>query len=144
LYHQPGPKIKEMTKINTYLTFNGDCREAMAFYRDCFGGTLTFQTVGESPGADQLSGSMKRVILQAALVNDQLILIGSDMVSEQGLTTGNSVSLMLRCSNEDELKSYYEKLLSGGIEIQSPENTYWGVLFGVLQDRYGHQWLLSC
>jgi PhnB protein len=133
-----------MVKINTYLTFNGDCREAMVFYRDCFGGTLTFQTVGESPDADQLPAPMKRVILQAALVNDQLILIGSDMVSEQGLIAGNSVSLMLRCSNEDELKSYYEKLLSGGTEIQPPENTYWGMSFGLLQDRYGHQWLLSC
>ncbi|MBT1700119.1 VOC family protein [Fulvivirgaceae bacterium PWU4] len=133
-----------MTKINTYLTFNGNCREAMAFYRGCFGGTLTFQTVGELPGADQLPGPMKRFIVQATLVNDQLILIGSDMVSEQGLTTGNAISLMLRCSNEDELKAYYAKLLPGGTEIHTPENTYWGALFGVLQDRYGHQWLLSC
>ena|SRR5688572_17129852 len=133
-----------MTKINTYLTFNGNCRKAMAFYKDCFGGTLTLQTLEKSPGTDQLPGPMKRVILQATLVNDQLILIGSDMVSEQGLITGNAVSLMLRCSNEDELKSYYKKLLSGGTEIHPPENTYWGALFGVLQDRYGHQWLLSC
>lgn len=133
-----------MTKINIYLTFNGNCREAMVFYRDCFGGTLTVQTVGVMPGADQLPARMKGVILQATLVNDQLVLVGSDMVSEQGLITGNAVSLMLRCSNEDELKSYYEKLLPGGTEIHSPENTYWGPLFGVLQDRYGHQWLLSC
>jgi len=95
-----------MTKINTYLTFNGNCREAMAFYRNCFGGSLTFKTIGESPGTDQLPGHMKWVILQATLVNDQVILIGSDMVSEQGLITGNAVSLMLRCSSEDELKSY--------------------------------------
>jgi PhnB protein len=87
---------------------------------------------------------MKRVILQATLVNDQLILVGSDMVSEQGLIIGNAVSLMLRCGSEDELKSYYKKLLSGGTEIHPPENTYSGALFGVLQDRYDHQWLLSC
>jgi PhnB protein len=144
LYYQSRLKLKEMTKINTYLTFNGNCREAMGFYRACFGGTLKFLTVGESPGTDQLPEPMKRVILQSALVNNQLILVGSDMVSEQGLVTGNAVSLMLRCSNEDELKSYYQKLLSGGIEIQLPENTYRGSWFGVLQDRYGHQWLLTC
>jgi PhnB protein len=144
LYHQTGPKIKEMTKINTYLTFNGNCREAMAFYRNCFGGTLTLQTVGDSPGTDQLPGPMKRIILQATLVNDQLVLVGSDLVGDQGLITGNAVSLMLRCGNEGELKSYYEKLLSGGTEIHPPENTFWGALFGVLQDRYGLQWMLSC
>lgn len=133
-----------MTRINTYLTFNGNCREAMAFYRGCFGGTLTFQTVGELPGTDQLPGPMKRVILQATLVNNQLILVGSDMVNEPGLSAGDAVSLMLWCSNEDELKTYYEKLLSGGTAIHPPENTYWGALFGVLRDRYSHQWLLSC
>lgn len=133
-----------MIKINTYLTFNGNCREAMAFYRGCFGGKLTFQTIGELPGTNQLPGAMKRFILQATLVNHQLILVGSDMVNEQGLIAGNAVSLMLRCSHKDELKSYYEKLLSGGTAIHPPENTYWGALFGMLQDRYGHQWLLSC
>jgi PhnB protein len=133
-----------MAKINTYLTFNGNCREAMDFYRNCFDGTLTLLTVAESPGTEQLPEPMKRVILKATLLNDQLILLGSDMVSDQGLITGNSVSLMLQCSNEEELKSYYYKLLPGGIKIHAPENTYWGALFGVLQDRYGHQWLLSC
>ena len=133
-----------MAKINTFLIFNGNCREAMAFYRDCFGGTLTFQTLGESPGTDQLPAVMKRVILQATLVNEQLVLTGSDLVGEEGLIAGNAISLALRCSSEDELKRYYQKLLPGGIEIYRPENNYWGAMSGVLQDRYGHQWLLSC
>jgi PhnB protein len=38
-----------MTQINSYLTFNGNCQEAMIFYQKCLGGELTFQTVGESP-----------------------------------------------------------------------------------------------
>jgi PhnB protein len=143
LYHQAKAKIKEMTKINIYLTFNGNCREAMDFYWNCFHGTLTFQTIAESPGTNQLPERIKRVILQATLVNDQLILIGSDIISEQGLVIGNAVCLLLQCSNENELKEYYEKLLAGGVEIHPLTNTYWGAAFGVLQDRYGHQWLLS-
>lgn len=38
-----------MTQINSYLTFNGNCREAMNFYKDCLGGELILQTIGESP-----------------------------------------------------------------------------------------------
>ncbi len=132
-----------MAKINTYLTFNGNCREAMDFYRDCFDGTLTVQTLADCPGTNHLPAPMKRVILQATLVNDQLILIGSDIISEQGLVMGNAVCLLLQCSNETELNEYYGKLLAGGIEIHPLRNTYWGATFGVLQDRYGHQWLLS-
>jgi uncharacterized glyoxalase superfamily protein PhnB len=34
-----------MAKINAYLTFNGNCREAMTFYQSCFDGDLTLETV---------------------------------------------------------------------------------------------------
>ncbi|HEX6224340.1 MAG TPA: VOC family protein [Chryseolinea sp.] len=133
-----------MIKINAYLTFNGNCREAMSFYRRCFGGELSFQVLGDCPGADRLPLPMRLTILQATLVNDQLTLVGSDMVGEQGLSKGNSVSLMLFCSDEEELKACYKKLISGGKIIHRPGKTYWDALFGVVQDRYGHQWLLSC
>ena len=42
-----------MTAINTYIGFNGACREAMNFYKDCLGGDLFIQTIGESPMADK-------------------------------------------------------------------------------------------
>jgi PhnB protein len=38
-----------MTTINAYLTFNGNCRQAMTFYRECLGGELTLQAVKGSP-----------------------------------------------------------------------------------------------
>ncbi len=34
-----------MTQIHSYLTFSGNCREAMTFYRECLGGILMLQTV---------------------------------------------------------------------------------------------------
>src|SRR4051812_4844096 len=77
-----------MKRINSYLTFNGNCRNAMSFYRDCLGGELVLQTIGESPLADQLPETMKRCILHSALTNEALVLLGSDMVSESGLVRG--------------------------------------------------------
>jgi hypothetical protein len=82
-----------MTQINTWLTFNGNC-EAMTFCKACSYGALMFQTVGESPGPDELPGYLKRAVLRATLVNDQVILLHSDRVSAQGLITDNAVSLM--------------------------------------------------
>jgi PhnB protein len=38
-----------MTQINAYLTLNGNCREAMTFYKECLGGELTMQAVEDSP-----------------------------------------------------------------------------------------------
>ena len=132
-----------MRRINSYLTFNGNCRDAMSFYRDCFGGELVLQTIGESPLADKLPKRMKRCILHSTLTSDALVLLGSDMVSESGLLRGNSVSLSLDCGSEDEIRSCYSELSSGGTIDYPLENTFWGALFGGLTDKFGNHWLLN-
>ncbi len=131
-----------MTQINSYLTFNGNCREAMNFYKDCLGGELTLQTVGESPMAEQMPRQMKESILHSTLLRDGITLMGSDMVCEDGLIKGNSVSLMLNCSSEKEIRNCYDKLAAGGKATHPLHDTFWGALFGDLTDKYGNNWIL--
>jgi len=132
-----------MIQINSYLTFNGNCREAMTFYKKCLGGKLTLQTIGESPLAGKMPPQMKESILHSTLSKGNLILMGSDMVSEKGLQKGNSVSLMLNCSSEEEIRTCYANLADGGQSTHPLENTFWGALFGGLTDKFGNHWLLS-
>lgn len=131
-----------MTHINTYLTFNGNCREAMTFYQTCLGGELLLQAIGDSPMADKLPSEMKENILHSTLTKGNLVLMASDMVGEKGLIKGNSVSLMLNCSSEDEIRTFYAKLSEDGEATHPLENSFWGALFGDLTDKFGHQWLL--
>lgn len=131
------------TRINSYLTFNGNCREAMVFYKECLGGELVLQTVGESPLSEQMPDKMKENVVHSTLVNDKIILMGTDMVGEQGLVKGNAVSLMLNCVSEEEIKEFYKKLASGGKATHPLHDTYWGALFGDLIDKYGIHWLLN-
>ena len=47
------------SRLNPYITFDGDARQAMEFYREVFGGALHVNTFGEygdknAPNADQL------------------------------------------------------------------------------------------
>jgi PhnB protein len=132
-----------MTSINSYLTFNGNCREAMTFYQRCLGGELSFQTIGESPLSDKMPLQMKESILHATLINGSLVIMASDMASEKGIIKGNSVSLMLNCSSEKEIRTYYKKLSSGGNADHPLEDTFWGAIFGDLTDKYGNHWLLN-
>jgi PhnB protein len=132
-----------MTRINSYLTFNGNCREAMTFYKNCLGGELYFQTIGESPMAEQMPQRMKACILHATLTNGNLIIMGSDMVSETGFIRGNAVSLMLNCSSEAEIRHFYKKLSSGGQATHPLEDTFSDAVFGGLTDKYGYHWLLN-
>lgn len=131
-----------MTQINSYLSFNGNCREAMIFYKECFGGDLPLQTIGESPLSEKMPAQMKQSILHSSLINKKIILMGSDMVSEKGLIKGNSVSLMLNCSSEKEIRMFYEKLSAGGEATHPLKDSFWGALFGDLTDKFGNHWLL--
>jgi PhnB protein len=132
-----------MYMINPYLTFNGNCREAMMFYQECLGGKLYFQTIGDSPMSENMPARMKKCILHAELRIGNLVLMGSDMVSERGLLKGNAVTIMLHCENEKEIRGCYQKLSRGGDNSYPLELTFWGVLFGGFTDKYGNHWLLT-
>ena len=131
-----------MKQLRSYLIFNGNCREAMCFYKACFGGELYLQTVGRSPLSSQMPSEMKDVIVHAELRNEDLVLMGSDMCSESGLIKGNSIAMALDCSTEMEARVLYKKLADGGDINQPLQQTYWGALFGSLTDKYGRDWLI--
>ena len=132
-----------MTNINSYLTFNGNCREAMTFYKECLGGELILQTVGESPLAEKMPPKMKEHILHSTLTNGRVIIMASDMAREHGIVKGNSVSLMLNCDSEEEITTCYERLSTDGNANHPLENTFWGAVFGDLTDKFGNNWLLN-
>ena len=131
-----------MRGIRSYLSFNGNCREAMLFYKECLGGELNFQTIGGSPLSGKMPDQMKDSILHSTLSKKNFVLMGSDMVGSDGLRKGNAVSLMLDCSSEKEIRACYEKLSQNGTRDHPLEITFWGALFGDLTDKFGNHWLL--
>ncbi len=131
-----------MKQIISYLTFNGNCREAMTFYQKCLGGELQFQTIAESPMADKMPPEMAACILHSTLTQGGLTLMASDIVADKGFVRGNNISLMLQCDSEEDIRNTYAKLAEGGQQTHPLENTFWGALFGDLTDQYGNQWLL--
>ena len=132
-----------MKSILSYLTFNGNCKEAMHFYKDCLGGELYFQTVGESPMADQMPKAMKECILHSTLTNGNAVIMATDIAPPSGIIKGNNLSLMVDCESESEIKNLYEVLLVGGHSNHPLEDTFWGAIFGDLTDKYGNHWLLN-
>src|SRR5579872_1148074 len=105
---------KSMTRINPYLRFKGNCREAMTFYREIFGGDLTLTTVKDTPMAKQMPAEIQNSIMHSTLTRGDLTLLGSDMAGPEGVTKGNSVVLQLECMSEEEIRGLYSKLSAGG------------------------------
>jgi PhnB protein len=132
-----------MTQINAYIGFNGQCREAMTFYKECLGGELSLMTVEESPIAAQCPGAIKGQIVHSMLVNGGMVLMGSDMTGPDGYTKGNNIALSVNCSSEEEINTFYNKLSEGGRIVDPLKEQFWGALFGVVADKYGITWMFN-
>jgi PhnB protein len=115
----------------------------MNFYKDCLGGELTLQKVGESPMANNMPQQMQDKIMHATLKNDGFIIMASDLCDENGLIKGNDISLMLDCSSEEQIRNTYDRLSEGGKKTHPLEKTFWNALFGDLTDKFGINWLMN-
>jgi PhnB protein len=132
-----------MTQINPYLHFDGNCREAMTFYKECLGGELVVQSVGESPMAGQMSAGEQKKILHAQLKIDGATLMASDMTGPGGLKKGNEISLTIVCSSKAEIESFFSKMSAGGKVTHPLKEEFFG-WYGDLTDKYGINWMFNC
>src|SRR5579859_5532668 len=78
------------TRVSPYLRFDGNCADAMKFYKSCFGGDLSMMTIAESPMAGQLQGKNPQHVFHASLTSGSIELLGSDMAPKEGLMKGNA------------------------------------------------------
>ena len=132
-----------MTQVNVYIGFNGDCRRAMEFYKDCIGGELTTQTMGESAMAEECPAGMKNSIVHAALIKGPLVVMGTDMVGPDGYIKGNNMALCLNCDTGEEINRFHSKLSAGGKVLQPLGQSFWGDLFSCFTDKFGITWMLN-
>ena len=125
------------SRLNPYLSFRTDAREAMTFYQSVFGGVLEMNTFGEFG----MEGPEAEKIMHAMLETPSgYTLMGADTPDSMELVPGSSVTVMLSGDDADELRGYWEKL-SEGATIEMPlERQAWGDDYGALVDRFGVHW----
>jgi PhnB protein len=132
-----------MKKLEPYLTFAGNCREALNFYKDCFKGEITsIQTFGEGNMATE--EALKDRILHAVFKAEDMSFMASDGMADFHANPGNMTSLTVELGDEQEQETIFNALAEGGKVTMPLERTFWGAKFGMLTDRYGIQWMLNC
>lgn len=130
------------SKLNPYLSFKDNAREAMTFYHSVFGGELSVNTFKEFQASQDPSEDDK--IMHAQLVADNgITLMGADTPNSMPFESGSSISIMLGGENEAELRGYFEKLSAGGRVDQPLEKAPWGDTFGMVTDKYGVNWMVN-
>lgn len=129
-------------QIYAYLTFNGNCREAMTFYKSCIGGgQLDLMTFADAPGSDP---AHKDKIMHAKLSHNDFVLMASDGRPGTPVKIGENVHLSVDCKSRDEMLKVFNALAEKGKVTMPPEQQFWGAFFGMLTDRYGVHWMFNC
>lgn len=131
-----------MAEFNAYLRFMGNCREAMQFYKGCFGGELNLMTIGDSPMSAQMPAEMHDKVMHSVLTSGSIMIMGSDMMREEEYNHGNTVSLCLVCKSKEEIEILFSRLSAGGKVTHPLEEMFFGT-YGDLTDRYGFSWLFQ-
>lgn len=125
-----------------YLSFNGNAREALEYYKEVFEGEiLNLQTFGDAdyptpPKADNR-------IMHAQFKKDDLFFMASDSFSDGDIQTGNHISLVLEFESVDEIQRVYDHLSNKGTVLMELQDTFWGAKYAKVKDPYGIVWDLN-
>ncbi|MET8908747.1 VOC family protein [Micromonospora sp. NPDC004551] len=129
------------SRLNPYLNFRDNARQAMEFYQKVFGGNLTLSTFGEFGNPDP---SVADNVMHAQLETDRgYTLMASDTPPEMEYQPGTNISISLSGDDADELRGYWQQLTEGGTVAVPLEKQMWGDEFGMCVDRFGIGWMVN-
>lgn len=128
-----------MTGLVPYLFFPGNAAEALAFYRDVFGGELVLYTYADAQRTDGPPDAIGHGMLQGIV---ELFAADAGPDEDAVHIVGTSFSL-LGTAEPDVLHEWFAKLSAGGTAIDPLEKRPWGDFDGQVTDRYGIRWLIG-
>lgn len=133
-----------MKEANTYLTFDGNCREAMQFYASCLGAELQLVRIGDEPGAAAHAPKEAHDrIMHARLAKAPLVLMASDSMPGGAFRQGNNFSIALHCDTAQEADKLFAALGENGKVTMPLQETFWAARFGMITDQFGINWMFN-
>ena len=130
------------SRLNPYLSFRDNAREAMEFYRSVFGGTLQMNTFAEF-GASEDPSEADKIMHSMLEADNGIVFMAADTPGSMEHRPGTNMSMSLSGDDDAELSGYFEKLSEGGTVNQPLEAAPWGDKFGMLTDRFGIDWMVN-
>jgi PhnB protein len=129
------------SRLNPYISFGDNAREAMEFYRSVFGGDLSLSTFGELGEADSPDADK---IMHGMLETDRgFTLMGADTPHGMEHSRGSAITISLSGDDADELRGYWQKLSGSGAVTMPLKKQVWGDEFGMCTDQFGVGWMVN-
>lgn len=128
-------------RLNPYLNFRGQAREAITFYQSVFGGDLQVNTFAELGG--EVAEDEQDLVMHSQLEAEDLWLMAGDVTRSMDLQVGSNISISLSGDDDERLSRYFDELSAGGQVLEPLAQAPWGDKYGMLIDRFGIHWLVN-
>jgi PhnB protein len=129
------------SRLNPYIGFDDNARQALEFYKEVFGGTLTLSTFGEFGAPD--SADAEKIMHGQLETEAGYTLMAADTPSGMERSVGDNITVSLSGDDAENLRSYFSKLSESGTVTVPLEKQMWGDEFGMCLDRFGIPWMVN-
>ncbi|SFV01336.1 VOC family protein [Alicyclobacillus macrosporangiidus] len=122
-----------MSKITTFLMFDGQAEEAMKFYTSLF----------KDSQINHIFHSEDGKILHATFTLKGQTMMCMDTSVKHDFTFTPSISLFVTCDTEGEIDALFERLSEGGQVLMPLAPSPISQKFGWVTDKFGVSWQLN-
>ena len=134
-------------QIRPYLTFKGECEEAIKLYEKAFKSEVSeIMRFGDMPQDPEnpmpISDSQKNWILQATLPFGDNFMRMSDSFREINDATTERIGIVVE-SSVDTITNAFEVLSEEGNVTMPLQETFFSPAYGIVYDKYGVMWNLA-
>ena len=135
--------MKEIELI-PYLSFNGNCEEALNTYQEILDGTVDIQTRYDNPAMKAPDNYKNKVLHARFHFASQTIYASDAFPGSEVNTQNNNIALSLDVPDAEKAKQVFRQLSEGG-KVRVPfEKQFWGEWHGNFTDRFGINWMVNC
>lgn len=130
-----------MPQLCAYLSYNGDCADAMTFYAQVLGVKLeALITYGQMPGEMPVPAEHANRVMHAYLVHPEFALMAGDAPPGVPFAGIQGCMLAITFPTVAEATRVFNALAEGGKVTMPLAETFWADTFGMVTDRFGTPW----
>jgi PhnB protein len=127
-----------------YLSFDGNCAEAMRFYAATLGGKLGMMSNRQSLFAGKCPREhLDRIAYARLELDGELFLCAGDCPPERPYEGMPGIVLALSYENVSNAEQTFSDLGQGGQIIMSFDSAFWAEKFGMVIDQFGCGWAVN-
>ena len=132
-------------QLTNYLLFRDTAEAAFTFYAQCLRGKITtMMRFGEAPGCEQMPAETRGLLIHVRLEIGNQVLMASDCPPDRPYDGIKGCAVSIQVDTKAEGERIFNALKEGGTVQMPYEKTFWAARFGMLVDKFGVPWMVSC